>query len=407
MPTMLSEDQKKKLLAMQQKDMSVSFITKTFTKSSVRKIVNGKITFVTKNPEFDLRALFTLKKGEYINTEDIQTSVGRFLFNKLIIENTISDIIPGGYYNKVFTKKSWDELAGYISSSIMEGKLSTENLVQYLKKFEFYGLKLVTCLSPSFDQAVLKPNPIVQKEKQKLLDELDEKENPTLKDYTDIEDKLINTAKNAIGKDPSMSLYDSGSRGNFDNDYKINTVIVGPVKNCATGGYDFMKSDMIEGLRKEDIPKAGNMVVGASYPKAVGTAVGGYMTKEFYAVYQSIVLSDVEDCGSKYTLKIHLTKDNVKSFMYQYMMEGEKKVCLTPDNASKYIGKTVHFRSPMGCIGQQLCRTCAGTRFDKLDIKNVGLTAGKVSNNLMNKQMKKFHEIRVKLDTVDPSTLLM
>lgn len=104
MPTMLSEDQKKKLLAMQQKDMSVSFITKTFTKSSVRKIVNGKITFVTKNPEFDLRALFTLKKGEYINTEDIQTSVGRFLFNKLIIENTISDIIPGGYYNKVFTK---------------------------------------------------------------------------------------------------------------------------------------------------------------------------------------------------------------------------------------------------------------------------------------------------------------
>ena len=93
--------------------------------------------------------------------------------------------------------------------------------------------------------------------------------------------------------------------------------------------------------------------------------------------------------------------------MYQYMMEGEKKVCLTPENASKYIGKTVHFRSPMGCIGQQLCRTCAGTRFDKLDIKNVGLTAGKVSNNLMNKQMKKFHEIRVKLDTVDPSTLLM
>lgn len=403
----LSEEKKKRLLAMKQEDMKVSSITRLFTKSAKKVTENGKSRFIVAEPEFDLRDTFNLKAGEYINTEDISTSVGRFLFNKLIIENTISSIIPGGYYNKVFTKKSWDELAKYISNSIMEGQLPIDNLVRYLKAFEFYGLKLVTCMSPSFSQAVLKPNPEVQKEKKKLLEELDKKENPTLKDYTDIEDKLIDTAKKAIGDDPAMSLYNSGSRGSFDNDYKINTVIVGPVKNCATGGYDFMKSDMIEGLRKEDIPKAGNMVVGASYPKAVGTAVGGYMTKEFYAVYQSIVLSDVEDCGSTYTLKVSLTKDNIDSFMYQYMVEGDRKICLTPDIASKYIGKVVHLRSPMGCIGQQLCKTCAGKRFEKLDIKNVGLTAGKVSNNLMNKQMKKFHEIRVKLDKVDPSTLLI
>lgn len=407
MPTKLSDDKKKKLLAMKQEDMTVSFITQTFTKSAKKQIVDGKITFVETQPEFDLRATFNLAPGEYINTEAITTNVGKFLFNKLIIEGTISSIVPGGYYNKVFTKDSWNEIAKWISNSVMEGKLEIDNLVKYLKAFEFYGLKLVTCMSPSFSEAVLKPNPIVDKEKKKLLDELDKKENPTLKDYTDIEDKLVDTAKKAIGNDPGMSLYNSGSRGSFGNDYKINTVIVGPVKNCATGGYDFMKSDMMDGLRKEDIPKAGNMVVGASYPKAVGTAVGGYMTKEFYAVYQSIVLSDVEDCGSKYTLKVLLTKGNVDSFMYQYMVEGDKKIPLTPDNQDKYIGKVVHFRSPMGCIGQQLCKTCAGQRFEKLDIKNVGLTAGKVSNNLMNKQMKKFHEIRVKLDKVNPEDLLL
>lgn len=407
MPTKLSDDKKKKLLAMKQEDMTVSFITQTFTKSAKKQIVDGKITFVESQPEFDLRATFNLAPGEYINTEAITTNVGKFLFNKLIIEGTISSIVPGGYYNKVFTKDSWSEIAKWISNSVMEGKLDIDSLVKYLKAFEFYGLKLVTCMSPSFSEAVLKPNPIVDKEKKKLLDELDKKDNPTLKDYTDIEDKLVDTAKKAIGNDPGMSLYNSGSRGSFGNDYKINTVIVGPVKNCATGGYDFMKSDMMDGLRKEDIPKAGNMVVGASYPKAVGTAVGGYMTKEFYAVYQSIVLSDVEDCGSKYTLKVLLTKGNVDSFMYQYMVEGDKKIPLTPDNQNKYIGKVVHFRSPMGCIGQQLCKTCAGQRFEKLDIKNVGLTAGKVSNNLMNKQMKKFHEIRVKLDKVNPEDLLL
>ena len=291
----------------------------------------------------------------------------------------------------------------------MEGKLTTEAWSDYLKSYELYGLKLTTAFSPSFTENLIKPVPAVEKKKAELFAELDKNPDPKLADYVKIENELVDTAKKALANDPGMTLYDSGSRGSFGNDYKINTITVGPVKNTATGQYDFMKSNMIEGLRKEDIPKAGNMVVAASHPKAVGTAVGGYMTKQFYAAYQSVTLGDLEDCGSKFTLPKLLSDDKViKNYMYQYMVLPSGKLeCLTPDNASKYKGKLVRFRSPMGCISEQTCHMCAGDRFRRQDIKNAGLTFAIVPNNLMQKQMKKFHEIKINMDEIDVDKLLL
>ena len=41
------------------------------------------------------------------------------------------------------------------------------------------------------------------------------------------------------------------------------------------------------------------------------------------------------------------------------------------------------------------------------DIVNVGLTTGRVSNTLMQKQMKKFHNQKLHHSEVDPSKLLL
>ena len=408
MANQLPAAKKKELLSYTTDQLTASFITKTFTaSSSITKDANGK-TVVTRHPaHISLRDVFVLEAGEFINTEKVTTNVGKYLFNKLIIEGTVESCIPGHYYNKTFTKSSWGEIAEWISHDIMEGKLDTDHLVQYLKKFEFYGLKLVACLSPSFTEAVLKPNPVVEKRKKELLDELAKNPNPTVNDYTKIDDELVELAKKTIGDDPGMSLYKSGARGSFDNDYKINNLIVGPIKNPATGEYTLMSSDMMHGIAKKDLYNAGNMVVAASYPKAVGTAVGGYMTKQFYAVYQSVTISDVEDCGSKYTIRKKIDESTAEGLMYQYMVEGNKLVCLTPENADKYMGKFANFRTPMGCCSDQLCHVCVGDRFRRLSIENIGLTTGGVTNTLLNKQMKRFHEIKVKMDEVNPETLLL
>ena len=408
MANALSATKKRELLALTRDQLTVTYITKNFTRSSkMEKDASGHTKVVTSEPHFNLRDRFTLEPGEYINTERVNTNVGKYLFNRIIIEGTVESVIPGHYYNTTFTNKSWGEIANLVSHAILEDKLDTDHLVQYLKRFEFYGLKLVACMSPSFTPAVLKPIPAVEKRKKELLAELAKNPNPTIGDYTRIDDELVELAKQQIGNDPGMALYKSGARGSFDNDYKINTLIVGPIKHPATGEYTEMTSDMMHGISKKDIANAGNMVVAASYPKAVGTAVGGYMTKQFYAVYQSVTISDVEDCGSKYTIRKKIDADSVESLMYQYMVENDKLICLTPEIADKYMGKFANFRTPMGCCSDQLCHVCVGDRFRRLNIENIGLTAGGVTNTLMNKQMKRFHEIKVKMNKVDPESLLL
>ena len=80
---------------------------------------------------------------------------------------------------------------------------------------------------------------------------------------------------------------------------------------------------------------------------------------------------------------------------------------LTEENKDKYLNKTVNFRSPIGCLSEKICSKCAGERYYKLGIENAGLTAGRISNGLMNANMKAFHITKVKYDTVDPDKLLI
>lgn len=80
---------------------------------------------------------------------------------------------------------------------------------------------------------------------------------------------------------------------------------------------------------------------------------------------------------------------------------------LSVDNREKYIGKKVIIRSPMFCKGDKLCSICAGKRFEIMGIKNAGLTAGRITNTLLNASMKNFHNAKVKYDIVDINDLLI
>jgi hypothetical protein len=204
-----------------------------------------------------------------------------------------------------------------------------------------------------------------------------------------------------------MTLYDSGSRGTFDNDFKNNSIMLGPILNPATKAYDFMESNYIDGISKEDLPIAANIAVNAAYPKSVGTQVGGYKTKQFYAVFQSIIIDKPgTDCGTKQCRKILLTNKNLNDFILSYIMVDGKKELLTFKNADKYIGKVINKRSPMFCTGEKICSVCAGKIFEFFDIKNAGATTVRMSNDIMEKNMKKFHNAKITLDEVDPDTLL-
>ena len=142
--------------------------------------------------------------------------------------------------------------------------------------------------------------------------------------------------------------------------------------------------------------------------KSVGTAVGGYQVKKFYAEYQNAVLGKKgSNCGTTKTIEILLTKDNAVNFKNRYIMEGSRLICLTPDVMEKYIGKKVHMRTPLFCTNEHYCNICFGDSPYNVGIENVGLTASKIGSNFVNLGMKSFHDSSMKLYEVDPKDILL
>lgn len=403
----ISAEKKAELLRLKQSDITFDRLVKLFGYTTKKNTETRKMEIVA--PYFITSERVHLDPKEYINEEEENTNVGIILFNKLLIENMIEDVIPGRFFNDVITKSSFEKILNYIGAGIMDRKISMSDpsdtrLYRFFKAYECWALKCPAIFSPSYTLGVILPNKDVMKEKEKLL-----KDNPTtVEDIAKMEDKLVDLAKVKTEGDPGRTLFDSGARGSFSNDYKNMSIMVGSVMNPITHQYDLMTSNYIDGISKKDLPAAGNVVVTSEYPKAIGTARGGYITKQFYAAFQGITLDKHgSDCGTKKGLNIVITEDHASSFIDQYVMVNGKPILLSPENINSFIGKRVLLRSPMYCIGDKYCNICMGERYYKVSIDAVGLTSTRMSNELMKKNLKLRHNMKVKLTHIDANSVLV
>ena len=142
---------KRELLALTKQELTVPFLVSKISKTTKNtRDANGKRSFDITPAPWNCQDRMRLKAGEYINTVDVDTTLGSFLVNKLIIEDNLNDVIPGGYYNDVITKKNFDKLINLVSMALMEKKIPIDpNVVRFLQAFEFYGLMLCAAISPS------------------------------------------------------------------------------------------------------------------------------------------------------------------------------------------------------------------------------------------------------------------
>ena len=263
---LLSKEEKKELISIPQEKLSVSMITKLFGKTTT-KSPDGK-KFVVNEPKFNVRDLVHLDANEYINKEPVDTTVGSILFNKIMVEGMLEEVIPGGYYNEVIDKSGFGKFLDYLSEGVMMQKIKVNpTLIKWLKQYEFYGMKACTIFSPSYSEGLLRPNLEIEKEKQKLI-KTTKIETP--QDMAELEDRLVASARKTLKNDAGMTLFDSGARGSFDNDFKNMNLMLGPVAIPGSDGkFDMVTSNYIDGLQKEDLIAAGNTVVNSTYPKAV------------------------------------------------------------------------------------------------------------------------------------------
>lgn len=397
----LPDKEKNFLLSLKPEDIDFNLLVELFADRTEKKEIDGKIKLIQKPSRIKTYDEFNLKKGEYFNDKDIITNAGLFIYNKLIVEKNLKEIL--GYINETIDKKVLGKIEDKLSRALLNDKISVDTMVEYLNTTQWLAMKFHPIVTSSFTMNTLKPNKDVIQLRDKLLKEHKEKiEQGDVITSTKIEKELLELAKEKLKNDPGIFLYESGARGSFDNNFKNISVMKGSVFNPTTGQHDIVKSNFMEGIKKEELATYGNAIITGAFPKAIGTAVSGYFSKQIIAALQAVVMDKKgSDCGSKGYLTVRINDYNTKDFLYRYIIENGKLVLIDDDNIKKYINKEVKMRSPMYCIGNKICRTCLGLMYEKLDISNIGLTTARVSSTLLNLSMKKFHDTSSKISKID------
>lgn len=395
----VSEVTKKYFLSLKPEELGIKMQTHLFGRTADPK------TKKINEPRYNVTDRVKLKAKEYINLTDVDTTLGKIVFNKICIEPYIKDIIPNHYWNIPLDKKGISKLYSTVGEALKYNKINTELAWQWEKAIEFYSLKAAIIYNSSYNRDLLIPRDDLIKERDEFI-----KNNPdaTTADYADFEKKITSKAADKLSENESIGLYSSGARGKISDQYKNISIMIGPVYNPATGQMDPVKTNFIEGFNKEDIPKAGNMLISSAYPKSCATADSGYITKQYYAAFQSIYVDeDGTDCGTKSYINVFISDSNFGKYEFQNVIDNGKIVTLTQENKSKYVNKFVKLRSPMCCLGEHVCSVCVG-RFPYITgIRNIGITFADIPNAAVNGGMKKFHESAIKMDDVDINTLII
>lgn len=397
----ISEKDRMFLVNLKQEDITRKFIEDNFVSHY------NKDTKKVEEPRLSWQDEFYLKPGECHNKSAIaKTNVGLFIVNKFIFEGILDDVL--GYWNETISDGVLGKIEDKIHKALLDDKISVDDYAEYQNRLQWI-LAIHTMVCGSFTPKTMAPLKKVTALRDKLF-----KENADALAKGDavtalkIEKELLEEAHKELDGDPGMELFDSGARGNFNNNYKCINVMRGPIFDMISGKYKIAKSSFNEGIDRDNIPELGSTVTMGAYPKAVGTAVGGYTVKRFNAAFQNVVLDKKgSDCHSHATLDIVLTKGNREDCMYRYIVEGKKLVRLDDHNIDKYMGKTIHLRSPLYCTGENICNICYGDKPYMVGLKNVGLTFSKIGSNFVNLGMKSFHDTSMKLEKINPEDVLL
>ena len=330
------------------------------------------------------------------------TAVGRFIFHRVFVEQRFAHLFDG-YYNDEINKKNFGKFNKVISQGVIEDKITVLDIYDFIKKNQKY-MPYVSILSPHITEGLLLVGPKIDKKKKELIKkyqkEIDAGDEKTV---DKLEKELMAYAKDLLKDDESMVAYNSGAKGDFENNFKNLYLMNGVLKDPTSDEYNFVFSSYSEGIKRSEFKDVANALVGGPFSRGKKTAIGGWWEKLFLRAFAHIILDEPgSDCGTKRTIRVTLDDNFIDLFMYSYISEGGRLIELTSDKVKEYKGKTVNIRFPTQCVGERYCNKCSGNLFYRLGIKNVGTTLPQIASAIKLKSMKSFHDSTVNFTTFDP-----
>lgn len=376
------------------KDIDYNFIMDVFGSFEGKKIANPYDLFIVPAHTFH----YTDKDGkDHSNTSKFTTTLGIYVLNLFMADLGISPLFDG-YLNENVNKKVYGKMKKRLSYAMIENDITTdqyaewENTLQWMMPFE-------DVLAPNHTEKMITCGKVIEKKKKELCKQY-EKEIAAgdIDTVSKIEKELIDFAKDYLKDDPAYDMMESGAGGNWGNNFKNMYIMKGAIANPdpnAKQKYDVVLSSYVNGISAKEYPIIAGSGANGAYSRGKKTEDGGYIEKLFVSAFQTFKLGPIgSDCGTKRTVTVELTDNNIDDWMYSYIVEGSKLTLLTTKNAKSYLGKTVKFRFSALCEAEQCCNKCAGD-FLYIAAENIGLVMSTVPATLKLRCMKAFHDSTV------------
>lgn len=259
----ISDLDKNYLLSLKMEDITLDLLINLFAFTA------------NKNPKFDPSDFFQLYNGTFYNSENINTTVGRFIFNKLIMTPLLGKHI--GYINVPMNGKGIGSLDDKMSTLLLDDVISPMDFTEYIDKIQWIGFATSKFLNSSLTTDLVVTTDKVRKAKEELLIKYKDKiEAKDINTISMIENTLLDMAKEELKDLPDMEIYDSGGRGNFGNNYKQTSIARGVVKPVSNPDDLYVSmSSLSDGIPPEDLHIYADVLTSASLSRAIGTQTGG------------------------------------------------------------------------------------------------------------------------------------
>lgn len=353
--------------------------------------------------------IITIPKGYYgndkhKNTNSFTTTVGIWIFNKYFIERDLFDLFK--YINQQVNGKLISKIEEEVNYALIEDRITIEQRIRIICKMQKIQ-PFVAILSYGYTEKMLTCSKAINKKKQELLKKYSKEiEEGDAIVCSKIEQELLDYAKEYLKGDPSLDMFMSGARGSWDNNFKNMFVMKGAIKDydpTSNKKYNIITSSYIDGVADNEYSTLCKSLAAGPFSRANNTKRGGYWEKLMIPAYSHLVLGPPNsDCGTKDYITVNLTNDNVKLYMYSYIIEGNRLVELNSQNKDKYIGKKVKFRFSSMCQYKNgFCNKCIGNLYYRTNKQNIGCNVSAVPSILKNISMKKFHDSQERVHTMN------
>ena len=334
------------------------------------------------------------------NKNVFTTTIGLFIYNRWYIEQELHDVL--GYINNTVNDDLFIDINQKLSYALLEDKITIDQLKRYLEKTQKI-MPFEIILAPNLDADLLNITEKLNKITKKLFDENKEAlDNGEVVVAERLINQILDYAKEELKDVPSIDNYESKTGASWGN-FKSFFISKGMMFDSSTNTFKMIRSNYIDGISAEDYANNAASMSNGIYSRAKKTEEGGYYSKLLTYAYQHIKIGPKgSNCGSKHYVTAKLDKENIKLWMYSYIIEGNKLVELTSDNMDKYIGKTVKFRFSSMCKSKDyICNACAGNLFNRLGEYNIGVAESQVAEKMKLAFLKLFHDSEIKTVELD------